>query len=140
MTQTPTDALRLVPVETLRRCAAVLADPKAEHSHDVSYLIEEVEALASAPVSPPVPWQHRQIEGDGVGGYQYAAAPASPLLGGGWLGAEHLSEAITRLTRVTAGDEIEAAYADFTFPGHTFRADVRALLSALPAAPTGEPK
>ena len=30
MTQTPTDALRLVPVETLRRCAAVLADPKAD--------------------------------------------------------------------------------------------------------------
>jgi len=52
MTQTPTDALRLVPVETLRRCAAVLADPKAEHSHDVSYLIEEVEALAAAPASP----------------------------------------------------------------------------------------
>lgn len=47
-TEIPTDALRLVPVETLRRCAAVLADPKAEHSHDVSYLIEQVEALAAA--------------------------------------------------------------------------------------------
>ena len=48
----PTDALRLVPAETLLRCAAVLADPNAEHPHDVSYLIEEVEALAAAPASP----------------------------------------------------------------------------------------
>lgn len=32
--EAPTDALRLVPVETLRRCAAVLLDPRAEHAHE----------------------------------------------------------------------------------------------------------
>lgn len=44
--------MKLVPVETLNRIAAVLDDPKAEHPHDVSYLIEEVRSLAASPQAP----------------------------------------------------------------------------------------
>lgn len=126
--EAPTDALRLVPIDM--QIESILHD-----------LVEEVSA---AQRGSRVKARARQCCARGAAKNALlnllAAAPASPLPGGGWLGAEHLSEAITRLTKITAGDEIEVAYADFTFPGHTFRADIRALLSALPAAPTGEPK
>lgn len=53
MTPTTTPvAVRLVPVALLLRVAALLEDPQAEHPHDVSYLIEEIQALAAAPVAP----------------------------------------------------------------------------------------
>lgn len=108
--EVPTDALRLVPNM-----------PTVELTDDMLFKIETGETVTYGELK-------RRL----------SAAPASPLPeGGGWLGAEHLSAAIKRLTQVTAGDEIEATYADFTFPGHTFRGDLRALLSALPAAPTG---
>lgn len=115
MTAIPTDALRLVPVETLRRCAAVLADPKAEHSHDVSYLIEEVEALAAASASP-LP------EGGGmtVGERAFTAwagssrADGTPLM---WTWDEMHDEQKRRWDRI---------------------AD--AVLAPLPAAPTGHAK
>lgn len=47
----------------------------------------------------------------------------------GWLGDDHLRTAMDRLAQVAAGDEVEAVYADFTFPGHTFRADLRAYMT-----------
>ena len=128
MTQTPTDALRLVP-----------SMPTVELSDDMLFKIETGETVTWGEL------KRRQYE-QAVRNFNTMRedgslpAPASPLPRGGWLGVEHLSKAITRLTQVVTGDEVEAAYADFTFPGHTFRADVRAVLSALPAAPTGEPK
>jgi len=122
--EAPTDALRLVPDDQVRKLATQLASSIAGLGYPVGLGI-----------APPEDVCMKAAQGIFD---LYLAAPASPLPGGGWLGAEHLSAAITRLTQVTAGDEIEAAYADFTFPGHTFRADVRAVLSALPAAPTGD--
>lgn len=50
---TDTQAVRMVPVDVLTRCAALLEDPKAEHPHDVSYLVEELNALAAAPSVQP---------------------------------------------------------------------------------------
>ncbi|WP_312689588.1 hypothetical protein [Brevundimonas nasdae] len=57
--------MRLVPVETLLRCAALLENPKAEHQHDVSYLIEEIETLAAAPHQPQPAAREEAPEGAG---------------------------------------------------------------------------
>lgn len=51
MTDHPS-ALVSVPVELMARISALLENPKAEHPHDASYLIEEVTALAAAPAAP----------------------------------------------------------------------------------------
>ena len=166
----PTDALRLVPDDYVlvpreptgsmlkAAFAAMNATPsgtwkrmKAEARHPIQIFNAKMRPrwsamIGAAPSPRQIPWQHRQIEDDGVGGYRYKAAPASPLPGGGpherWSILNHLGELWTPENFDT--ERQATAFLD-RWKRDNPKMDlskhkVTPVLVTMTAAPTGEPK